>query len=95
MLRLTTLTDPHMSRFLVLEPALRSQTRTGLSFPGLSVGRHPSNDFVVESRGVLNLAISRYAGNLRCDGEQYYVEDAGGTNGTYVRAPLFCASEVA
>ncbi len=77
--------DPQLLREVLLRPRLEAAPRTGLGLPSLTVGRHPSNDVVLQSSGI-PLLLSRFHSVVTFDGEQFTVVDKSNTNGTYVRA---------
>jgi len=77
--------DATLLRSIDLRTLLDAAPRTGQSLPSLSLGRHPSNDVVLQSSGI-PLLLSRFHSLITYDGEQYTVVDRSNTNGTYVRA---------
>ena len=78
--------DPSLVAIVPLRPRLEAAPRTGVGLPSLSVGRHPSNDVVLNSTGI-PLLLSRFHSSITFDGEQFTLVDRVNTNGTYVRAP--------
>ena len=83
--RISEHTDPELVQEVVLRPRLEAAPRTGVGLPSLSVGRHPSNDVVLQSSGV-PLLLSRYHSTITFDGEQFTLVDKSNTNGTYVNS---------
>jgi hypothetical protein len=83
--RISELEDPELVTEILLRPLLEAAPRTGLGLPTVSVGRHPSNDVVLQSSGI-PLLLSRFHSAITFDGEQYTLVDKTNTNGTYVRA---------
>ena len=83
--RISELVDPELVTEILLRPLLEAAPRTGLGLPTVSVGRHPSNDVVLQSSGI-PLLLSRFHSAITFDGEQYTLVDKTNTNGTYVRA---------
>jgi hypothetical protein len=76
--------DPSLVAIVPLRPRLEAAPRTGVGLPSLSVGRHPSNDVVLNSTGI-PLLLSRFHSSITFDGEQFTLVDRVNTNGTYVR----------
>ena len=83
--RISEQVDPELATEIRLRPLLEAAPRTGQGLPALSVGRHPSNDVVLQSSGI-PLLLSRFHSAITFDGEQYTLVDKSNTNGTYVRA---------
>ncbi len=63
--------------------------RFALTGESASIGRHPECDIVVDAG-----AVSRYHARIFRKGNEYYVEDSGSRNGTYLNGQLLAAPEM-
>jgi hypothetical protein len=68
--------------WLVLRDGSGSEKRSPLDRPVTCIGRHPSNDVVVQ--GDQAVTVSSYHLEIRREGGRYRIVDRASTNGTYV-----------
>jgi len=60
-----------------------------LDGPKFGLGRHPDNQACIDDDG-----ISRFHARISVDGEKYWVEDLGSSNGTYINGRRVTSCEL-